>query len=128
MSTIKFFPMPKKKTKAKPKKTSQPKSAPKKEVVQKRNPAKLALIIIGISIAVLFSLFFVAMRTDEGTAGEANDTSIFIPFVPVWIAVFIPLFAKKNGPKLSENVKKTLMVLVIATLILVLITFLILLS
>lgn len=68
----------------------------------------IVLLILGAGIAVYFAF-------QEGSIDRdiVEDPESFFPFIPIWIAVFIPLIAakkKKKGVKI-QNEKRVLIVL-----------------
>lgn len=77
----------------------------------------IALLVVGAAALVMFYL----IREESINTGEIKDsTSSFLPFIPIWIAIFIPSLLKKKNQKPDEKQKRALLAVVIGTLVLVL--------
>jgi uncharacterized membrane protein YhaH (DUF805 family) len=55
-----------------------------------KQPKYLLVALIGLQVILLTTTIFV-LKSRAGTGGESNSTSS--SFLPIWIAVFIPIIA-----------------------------------
>ena len=90
-----------------------------KQSAQGKN-SKVAIVVAALVFLLIGGLALFAKLSDGG-GGDADDAIAFVPFLPIWIAVFIPLFIKKKKGTTSEDKKKV--VIYIAVGIAVLLTF-----
>ena len=74
----------------------------------------LQVLIIGITMYFLFQ-----GKPSVPTQGDDGGNS-FVPFLPVWIAIFVPLFVKPRKDQTEEEKKKMLTWVVIGAFLLLL--------
>ncbi len=80
-------------------------------------------IILGIAVLILGSGMAVFIVMNKKSGGSVDDDS-FVPFIPIWIAIFVPTLIAKNKKQTDPNKKKVLMVVTGLMILLVLGTFL----
>jgi len=107
----------------KPPAPPEPPKPPEEKDVDKSRKTQL---ILSIAIALLVlggltAIFLIRQNTGPNISAESKDSvKSFLPFLPVWIAVFIPILVKKNKMQTQPHQKRILIITVIAMIILVL--------
>lgn len=97
------------------------------EDLEKKQPSKqgtTVAIVIGLLVLLLGGGVALFVYTSEGGgANGSDDAASFIPFIPIWIAVFIPFIYRNKKKALSDNQKRARVLLAAALGILVATTF-----
>ena len=91
---------------------------PLSDLAKKKIMILVGLLIVGIGLAV----FIYINKSGSGTGKSDSSGASIASFIPIWIAIFIPIIVaqKKNKKELSKNRKMLLMALVGLTVLLVL--------
>ncbi len=100
----------------------QPKAPGEKETDKSRKTQLMISIALGLLVfGGLAAVFFIRQNTEPSVSTEPKDSvRSIIPFLPVWIAIFIPILIKKNKQQTLPHQKRILIITVIAMIILVL--------
>jgi len=77
----------------------------------------IALLVVGAAAGIIFYL----IRKESISTGEFKDSArSFFPFIPIWIAIFIPSIFRKKKQNANEKQKRAMIITAILSLILVL--------
>lgn len=77
---------------------------------QTKQKKLVMVVILGAMVAIGLVVYYI-FRGDK--SGGSDDGSFF-PFIPIWVAIFIPLLAnkKKDKQNLTDTQKRALVILV----------------
>ena len=94
--------------------------------INKQHKTQVIIAVI-VGALVLAGIIAFVLTNKPGSGDGSRDTS-FISYLPIWVAVFIPLLAKKKKQSASVNRQKLLIIAVILGILFVLgaVTFFIL--
>ena len=53
-------------------------------------------IVIASLVAALIAVMVVVAFTNGGSGGDGSGSSSFVTFLPIWIAIFVPIFAARQ--------------------------------
>ena len=53
-------------------------------------------IAVASLAAALVAVIVVIAVTSGGSGGDGSDSSSFVTFLPIWIAIFVPIFAARQ--------------------------------
>ncbi len=59
----------------------------------------MTLLILGIIVAVVILFIFLPIDSGEGR----NNSSSFIPFIPIWFTIMIPIYIANQEKKKKEE-------------------------
>ena len=74
------------------------------------NNSKVAIIIAVLVLLVGGGIAMFVYMAEGG--GDVDEAVAFVPFLPIWIAVFIPLFIKKKKKGATSEDQKRIVVFV----------------
>jgi len=86
-------------------------------------PKKLNKILLSATVGLVLLAVVVTMvfwKKGSGNGGGGDDDTSIAPFIPIWVAVFIPLFARRKKEPLTGGRKKIVIAALILTALLVL--------
>jgi len=75
--------------------------------------------VMGFLLTVGVAVFFV-MGSPSNNGGQGTFGSSFSPFVPIWLAIFVPLIGKNKGERTMSDKKVLIIFSAISTTILLL--------
>lgn len=98
---------------------------PKPEQPQVRK--KLKLIAVGVlTLLIIGGIVLMIINKGDGNGGGGDDSSPSVTsFLPIWVAVFVPMLAKRNKDDKREYTKREkslLIALVVITVLAVIAT------
>jgi len=95
---------------AKEKKENQLESLTKK--LDSRKLKKILIIVVGLQFLIIGATLFFVLQNKGGGGGNSSDSSAssFIPFLPVWIAVFIPILVLRKKEQTEGEKQRVLWV------------------
>lgn len=99
--------------------TPEPISVDKSEL---DNQQRIKRILIGVAVAIMVAGIGVAVylgKQSSGTTSASDDHNHIASFIPIWVAVFVPIFAaknKKNSELSSKDNKRAIKILLLGLL------------
>jgi len=106
------------------------KSIQREDKKKELNVKNLKMILFGVValqfIGIAATMVFLRSRGGSSGGGDSSDSGSFVPFLPIWVAVFVPLLARRKKEQTEEEKKKMLLgMLALAVLVLIgIVTFL----
>ena len=87
-----------------------------------RNRLAIIIMVVLLFAGVAgFGIFYYLRKESIGSGEIRESASSFFPFIPIWIAIFIPALIKKKNKnqEQTEKQKRAMIIILIATLVLV---------